>query len=370
MDNLKNFIIYLAKQAHPNRVYPFPDAFRESLPSPPLAINQKSNNDGDASLGTSFAKYTQQEYAQYNQVLNSIDDKALANPTDRQKQVLDYLFGMLINISYHGKSINPYITEYEFKYSGVEERIRDYKYKERWYLYHGSNIGNWHSIIRNGIKNMSRTSLMSTGAVLGPGVYLTSDLSTAISYGMSGTMSCVSVVEIMEDPTPYKKNSTVYVIPNDKILLPRYLYQIKNMRVAGADDDELLKYYQKSKNAQLKPFRKNMKARIERDLENIKPLNTYVLEMVNDETYIIMIDDIMVSLLLDNYPFSAPIFKLIYEINTQHEHNELPKEFMNNGVYTPPLINWAPQNNLAEIVKQIKTLLTGYIMTETEFPEL
>ena len=39
------------------------------------------------------------------------------------------------------------------------------------YVFHGSAIENWYSIIRNGIRNLSNTHMMTAGAAYGPGVY-------------------------------------------------------------------------------------------------------------------------------------------------------------------------------------------------------
>ena len=50
------------------------------------------------------------------------------------------------------------------------------------FAFHGSEISNWHSILRNGLYNASNTNLMSTGAVFGPGIYLSPDINTSWSY--------------------------------------------------------------------------------------------------------------------------------------------------------------------------------------------
>ena len=50
------------------------------------------------------------------------------------------------------------------------------------FAWHGSSWGNWHSIIRNGLKNMSKTKHMSTGAANGDGIYFADDWSTSITY--------------------------------------------------------------------------------------------------------------------------------------------------------------------------------------------
>ncbi|KAL6051672.1 Poly [ADP-ribose] polymerase 6 [Balamuthia mandrillaris] len=46
--------------------------------------------------------------------------------------------------------------------------------KGSFYAFHGSAIGNWHSIFRNGLRNYSNTDKMSAGAAYGPGMLLLS----------------------------------------------------------------------------------------------------------------------------------------------------------------------------------------------------
>lgn len=50
------------------------------------------------------------------------------------------------------------------------------------FAWHGSQPGNWHCILRNGLKNYSGTKLMSAGSAYGPGIYLAKNLSTSLSY--------------------------------------------------------------------------------------------------------------------------------------------------------------------------------------------
>jgi len=52
------------------------------------------------------------------------------------------------------------------------------------------SFGNWHCILRRGLKNYSNTELMSCGAAHGAGIYLAQDSGTSLGY--AGTMSvCV-----------------------------------------------------------------------------------------------------------------------------------------------------------------------------------
>ncbi|CAN0555244.1 unnamed protein product, partial [Ectocarpus sp. 12 AP-2014] len=40
------------------------------------------------------------------------------------------------------------------------------------FAFHGSAPGNWHGILRLGIKNMSGSEYMSNGSVCGKGIYM------------------------------------------------------------------------------------------------------------------------------------------------------------------------------------------------------
>jgi poly [ADP-ribose] polymerase 6/8 len=50
------------------------------------------------------------------------------------------------------------------------------------HAFHGSGFGNWHSILRIGLRNYSNTPLMSAGAAFGPGIYLAPDSGTSLGY--------------------------------------------------------------------------------------------------------------------------------------------------------------------------------------------
>eukprot|EP01126_Amoeba_proteus_P011799 TRINITY_DN14816_c1_g1_i2.p1 TRINITY_DN14816_c1_g1~~TRINITY_DN14816_c1_g1_i2.p1 ORF type:complete len:148 (-),score=25.90 TRINITY_DN14816_c1_g1_i2:100-543(-) len=98
--------------------------------------------------------------------------------------------------------------------------------------YHGSAWGNWHSIVRNGLKNLSGTNLMSTGQAYGSGIYLAKDSATSLGYAKSGNgwpksalggtgLQCLSLCEVIKAgyvPNPY------YVIPNEDHVVTRYLF--------------------------------------------------------------------------------------------------------------------------------------------------
>eukprot|EP01127_Copromyxa_protea_P014223 TRINITY_DN3918_c0_g1_i2.p1 TRINITY_DN3918_c0_g1~~TRINITY_DN3918_c0_g1_i2.p1 ORF type:complete len:560 (-),score=88.31 TRINITY_DN3918_c0_g1_i2:72-1751(-) len=98
--------------------------------------------------------------------------------------------------------------------------------------YHGSGWGNWHSIVRGGLKNLSGTTLMSTGQAYGAGIYLAKDSSTSVGYAKSGSswpkskmgsigLQCLSLCELINNnyiPNPY------YVVANEDHIVTRYIF--------------------------------------------------------------------------------------------------------------------------------------------------
>ena len=59
------------------------------------------------------------------------------------------------------------------------------------FAFHGSQVENWHSIMRKGLVNASGTKFQVNGAAYGKGIYLSPMASTSFNY--SGARSRVSV---------------------------------------------------------------------------------------------------------------------------------------------------------------------------------
>ena len=59
--------------------------------------------------------------------------------------------------------------------SEVEEKFNlRKKFRGSVYLFHGSSPENWYSILRNGLKNLSHSHMMTAGAARGAGIYASS----------------------------------------------------------------------------------------------------------------------------------------------------------------------------------------------------
>lgn len=108
------------------------------------------------------------------------------------------------------------------------------------FAFHGSNIENWHSIMRKGLLNASGTKLQLHGAAYGSGIYL-SPLST-VSFGYTGgffnskgsskgakslagktNLRCLALCEVVTSKE-LRKNSDIWVCPNSDHVCTRFFF--------------------------------------------------------------------------------------------------------------------------------------------------
>jgi hypothetical protein len=112
------------------------------------------------------------------------------------------------------------------------------------WAYHGSNGENWHSILRNGLKNASGTKLQVNGTAYGNGVYLSPNAATSFGYSQISnpepglqsvaekdpnhkfihreSMVCISICEVVDKDI--RKSGTVWVQPDEKCVMVRYFF--------------------------------------------------------------------------------------------------------------------------------------------------
>lgn len=103
------------------------------------------------------------------------------------------------------------------------------------FAFHGSAIENWYSILRNGIRNLSNTHMMTAGAAYGIGVYAAEDMATSVGYSRhdgnvdwqhsilcNPPMKCMAIIEIINKQN-YIKTQNIYVVSDDRDLIIRYL---------------------------------------------------------------------------------------------------------------------------------------------------
>jgi hypothetical protein len=105
-------------------------------------------------------------------------------------------------------------------------------------LFHGSQTPNWYSILRNGLRNCSKTALMVYGNTQGDGVYLSDNLATSYGYSHDGTgiwmvpnqaqsaerfPRILGIAEVAQGKQKYYKTTHEFVVANDKEVLLRYI---------------------------------------------------------------------------------------------------------------------------------------------------
>lgn len=105
--------------------------------------------------------------------------------------------------------------------------------KSTYFAFHGSDTGNWFSILRTGLKNLSNTQYMTTGAVWGPGVYLAETSQMSSSYAVSSpawpksmfgeNIQCMALCEVVGQAVD-KSGSGIYVVPEDQRISTRYFF--------------------------------------------------------------------------------------------------------------------------------------------------
>ena len=108
------------------------------------------------------------------------------------------------------------------------------------FAFHGSAIENWYSILRNGIRNLSNTHMMTAGAAYGAGVYCAENFNTSLGYCRFGVSSpgtwpysilqgkaCMAIIEVIKQEK-FNKGSGIYVVQNDKDIIIRYLLILSN----------------------------------------------------------------------------------------------------------------------------------------------
>lgn len=103
------------------------------------------------------------------------------------------------------------------------------------FMWHGSGGDRWHSIIRNGLMNMSNRDCIH-GASYGPGIYLASDVSTSLGYtapvhnlygnSMLGkNLTCIALCEVVP-VKKFKDFGGIATLQDEGALIVRFIFPI------------------------------------------------------------------------------------------------------------------------------------------------
>ncbi len=250
------------------------------------------------------------------------------------------------------------------------------KFPRKNFLFHGSSIQCWYPIIKNGLKVMSGTEFMTTGAVHGNGIYFSDSFNYSYSYAsnigcsnvnnssfnnQTNLINCkkniVGIFEILGDISCYKKCENIYVIADEKIILLRYLVIVDNKFCDfQAITNYFHKYLCKINNLNEKKITDIKNKRFNTELKLLSSnLNVSHVNVINELTYWeINLNNIgsntfKLLVYFNDYPKFPP--KIVIE-------SERDCRFMcdqTNTIILPELqLNeWTITNNLTKIVDKI-----------------
>ncbi|GMR59591.1 hypothetical protein PMAYCL1PPCAC_29786 [Pristionchus mayeri] len=150
-----------------------------------------------------------------------------------------------------------FVADTPQKQAEFDELVKSNGRKTR-YLFHGSRMENWHSIIRSGLRNMSGTKYQLVGAAHGAGIYLSNHLATSYHYCTrfdvgnvsencvnnkccmssvtEGGMTLLAVVEVVDTPQTYRYNKdNIVVVLEEKWCSIRMLVTYSGKNVPNID---------------------------------------------------------------------------------------------------------------------------------------
>lgn len=193
-----------------------------------LMLASLSTNDAlpQSSYKYLILKYDTREKA--NKFLTNLqefktDKEILDNINDTYYSLRFYLLSARCNfiIDFYTNSLecikvkHSYADTSEFEMRLIETNQEDY-------LFHGSPIKNWHSILHNGLYNYSGTKKMANGQSYGPGIYLTDNINLSFQYAKSNKF-IIGIYKIIGDMGSYKKTNDIFVIKDSKNVFLKYI---------------------------------------------------------------------------------------------------------------------------------------------------
>lgn len=197
------------------------------------------------------------------------------------------------------------------------------KFPQKYYLFHGSSVYSWYPIVKNGLKVMSGTALQANGAAHGPGIYFSDSFEMSLGYSIRSICNnypynIVSVFEILQDPTQYKKTAGIFVITDDSILVLRYFVLVK---IGSKLPKDITKTFTLEIPAQKQVNRTSVilvkSKRLNAEYKKISD-ESFIKEVIilDEFTWIIKFQDIkshsvIIELKFSNYPLYPPDIKLV-----------------------------------------------------------
>ena len=117
------------------------------------------------------------------------------------------------------------------------------------FTFHGSPSENWHSIVRNGLRNASGTALQLHGTAYGKGIYMSPSLGTAGGYTAGGKFTVVAVCEVINHDIK-KATADIWTVANESYVTTRMLLLYRGRSTAYVSGDavaskirDVMRYY-------------------------------------------------------------------------------------------------------------------------------
>ncbi|KAL0485951.1 mono-ADP-ribosyltransferase [Acrasis kona] len=139
-----------------------------------------------------------------------------------------------------GRKIKAMMTEHQYMVmmDSPEKSANFKEMRRKWgsfFAFHGSSTENWHSILRRGLVNASKTALMTNGMAYGEGVYMAEDSTTSLSYAhhgdgwarselTRGKFKCMAIVEVIKHPHVPQIPNPYYVVKDSNYLSLRFFF--------------------------------------------------------------------------------------------------------------------------------------------------
>eukprot|EP00742_Colponemidia_sp_Colp-10_P017001 GILJ01019527.1.p1 GENE.GILJ01019527.1~~GILJ01019527.1.p1 ORF type:complete len:929 (+),score=130.45 GILJ01019527.1:154-2787(+) len=136
----------------------------------------------------------------------------------------------------------PDATQYAVVHNSPDKEAAFQLLKEKhgsFFAWHGSSTENWYSILRNGLRILSNTKLMTAGAAYGRGIYVSPTTQVSMGYSTKSSSSsggwthssfqsgsvALGIFEVINNGVTSKNhsNDTIWVVNDDACITIRYL---------------------------------------------------------------------------------------------------------------------------------------------------
>lgn len=119
-----------------------------------------------------------------------------------------------------------------------QKKKKNCKNKNSVFLWHGSGGDRWHSIIRNGLMNMSDKDCIH-GKAFGSGIYLAEDINISLGYSapinnlyrnsvLGSSLSLIALCEVAPVAQLVKHGRNIFTLTDEEAIIVRFIYPVTN----------------------------------------------------------------------------------------------------------------------------------------------